>query len=200
MFEKVISDLKEIGATDLEIEQFTLFLGSIEKLINLKKDKFNRVLPLGDYIFDRWEKANFNNFSKGANIHDNTIIIGDVEVGENTWIGPNVMLEGVKKLKIGAYCSISAGCQIYTHNSVMWALTGGEFKDYEYAPTTIEDNCYLGPNVIVEKGITIGKCSIIGANSFVNKDIPPFSKAFGTPIKVVGSTKELIDNFLKDKK
>ena len=43
---------------------------------------------------------------------------------------------------------------------------------------------YIAPNVIIQKGITIENKVIIGANSFVNKDIPSNSKAYGTPIKI----------------
>ncbi|MEN8215383.1 MAG: DapH/DapD/GlmU-related protein [Pseudomonadota bacterium] len=73
--------------------------------------------------------------------------------------------------------------QIYSHDSVKWAISGGK-ESYEYAKTTIEDNCYIAPNVIIQKCITIGKGSIIGANSFVNKNIPLNSKAYGTPVKI----------------
>ena len=70
--------------------------------------------------------------------------------------------------------------QIYSHDSVQWAISGGT-EEYELEKTVIEDNCYIGPNVIISKGVRIGKGSILGANSFVNKHIPPYSKAYGNP-------------------
>ncbi|MEW6506958.1 MAG: acyltransferase [Bacteroidota bacterium] len=148
------------------------------------KKKFNRVLPLGDCIIDRWEKASFLGFGKGSTVYDNVLIIGDVVVGENTWIGPNVILDGSGGLKIGSNCSISAGVQIYSHDTVKWAVSGGK-EDYEYAKTTVEDNCYIAPNVIIAKGVKVGKSAIIGANSFVNKDVPPNTKAAGNPIRII---------------
>ncbi len=153
---------------------------------NLRKEKkrrYNMELSFGDYFIDRWEKAKYLGFGKGTSVYDNVLILGTVKVGENTWIGPNVILDGSGGLEIGSYCSISAGVQIYTHDSVKWAITGGK-KPYEYDKTKIGDNCYIGPNVIIQKGVCIGKGSIIGANSIVNKDIPQYSKAFGTPAKV----------------
>ncbi len=148
-----------------------------------KKEKFNRVLPFGDNFVDRAEKAEFLGFGKGTTVYDNVVVLGDVKVGENTWIGPNVILDGSGGLVIGSNCSISAGVQIYSHDSVNWALSGGKDK-YDYSKTFINDNCYIGPNVIIEKGISIGKGCIIGANSFVNQDIPDNSKAYGTPVKI----------------
>jgi acetyltransferase-like isoleucine patch superfamily enzyme len=104
-------------------------------------------------------------------------------VDENTWIGPFVVLDGSGGLKIGSNCSISAGVQIYSHDSVKWAVSGGK-EEYEYAKTIIGDNVYIGPNVIIQKGVKIGNNVIIGANSFVNKDMPDNSKAYGIPIKI----------------
>ncbi len=148
-----------------------------------KQEKFNRVLPFGDYFVDRWEKAKLLGFGEGTSVYDNVLIIGDVSVGKNTWIGPNVILDGSGGLSIGSYCSISAGVQIYSHDSIFWAISGGKVP-YQYAKTKIEDECYIGPNTIIQKGSTIGKGSMIGANSFVNKDIPPNSKAYGAPVKI----------------
>jgi len=149
----------------------------------LLKTQYNRVLPLGDYINDRWEKAQYLGFGKGTSIYDNVIVLGSVKVAENTWIGPNVILDGSGGLEIGSNCSISAGVQIYSHDSINWAISSGQ-DSYSYKETIIGDDCYIGPNVIIQKGITIGNKCIIGANSLVNKDVPDRCKAYGTPIKI----------------
>jgi acetyltransferase-like isoleucine patch superfamily enzyme len=153
-----------------------------QRLRQEQQEKFNRVLPFGDYVVDRWEKARYLGFGAGTSVYDNVVIIGAVRVGENTWIGPNVVLDGSGGLEIGSNCSISAGVQIYSHDSVQWAITGGTAK-YEYAPTAIGDNCYIGPNTIIQKGVVIGRGSIVGANSFVKWDVPERSKAYGNPAK-----------------
>ena len=96
----------------------------------------------------------------------------------------NTVLDGSGKLIIGSNCSISAGVQIYSHDSVKWAISAGK-SGYEYSGTTIEDNCYVGPNTIITKGVTIGKGTIIGANSFVNKSFSKGSKIAGNPAKTI---------------
>lgn len=148
------------------------------------KIEYNRVLPLNEMITDRWEKANFLGFGSRTSIYDSSFIFGNVVVGENTWIGPFTILDGIGGLTIGSNCSISAGVQIYTHDSVQWAITGG-VSPYEYASVTIGDNCYIGPNTIIAKGVSIGSGTIVGANSFVNKSLPPNSKAAGSPVRIL---------------
>ena len=150
------------------------------------KKEWNRTLPFDELLFDRWEKAKFLKAKKGSSVYHNSFVFGQVSIGKNTWIGPYTIIDGSGgKLKIGDFCSISSGVQIYTHNTVKWAITGGK-ATYEKNETTIGDCCYLGPYTVVTMGIKIGKCSIIGAHSLVNSDIPPYSIAFGTPAKVVG--------------
>ena len=109
---------------------------------------FQRFLPFGDYVVDRWEKARELGFGEGSSVYDSVLVLGSVEVGRNTWIGPFVVLDGSGGLRIGSHCSISAGVQIYTHDTVRWAVTGGKAAA-ERASTSIGDNCYLGPNVVV---------------------------------------------------
>jgi acetyltransferase-like isoleucine patch superfamily enzyme len=147
--------------------------------------RFKRHLPFGDYIVDRWEKARALGFGEGASVYDSAHIFGEVTVGEHSWIGPFTILDGSGGLSIGGHCSISAGVQIYTHDTVQWAISGG-VAEPERAPTRIGDNCYIGPNSVIARGVTIGDGSIIGAGSVVLHDIPPNSKAYGTPCRVMG--------------
>ncbi len=147
--------------------------------------RFGRSLPLADYVIDRWEKAKELGFGEGSSIYDGVVVLGDVQVGRNTWIGPFVILDGSGGLSIGSHCSIAAGVQIYSHDTVQWAVSGGS-AEYEHAATSIGDNCYIGPYTVVAKGIRIGNGCIVGAHSLVLSDIPDGSKAFGTPCRVIG--------------
>lgn len=149
-------------------------------------ERYTRTLPFGDYVVDRWEKAQELGFGKGTSIYDSSLVLGDVRVGEHTWIGPFTLLDGSGGgLEIGSHCSISAGVQIYTHDTVERSLSGSE-APIVTAPTRIGANCYIGPNSVIVKGVTIGDGVVIGANSLVLKDVPAGSKAFGTPCRVVG--------------
>ena len=147
--------------------------------------RFRRTLPFGDYVVDRWEKARALGFGEGASIYDSALVIGDVTVGAHSWIGPGVVLDGSGGLSIGAFCSISAGVQNYSHDTVAWATSGGT-APVEHAPTRIGDRCYIGPNTIIGKGVTIGDGCVIGAGSVVLADLPAGSRAAGAPCRIIG--------------
>lgn len=149
-----------------------------------KKRKYNRYLPFNELLIDRSRKARLLKFGKGTTIHDSSHVYGNVVVGKNTWIGPFTILDGSGGLKIGSNCSISTGVQIYSHDTVNWAISGGE-EPYEYASVVIENNCYVGPNAIIQKGVKLKVGTIVGANSFVNKNFPEGSKIAGNPAKLV---------------
>lgn len=147
--------------------------------------QWHRSLPFGDLVADRWERARVLGFGSGTSIYDSALVLGDVQVGEHTWIGPFTVLDGSGGLSIGSYCSISAGVQLYSHDTVLWAVSGG-MAEPDRAPTRIGSRCYIGPNTVVAKGVTIGDGCVIGAGSLVLQDIPTGSKAFGVPCRVRG--------------
>ena len=152
----------------------------------ITKEKFNRVLSFGEYVSDRWEKAKFLKFGENSSIYDSSLVYGDVQVGNNVWIGPFTILDGSgDRLKIGDNCHISAGVQIYTHDTLDRVLHNGEITK---SAVTIGCRCYIGPNCIISKGVNIGDNVVIGANSFVNKDIASDSKGFGSPFKLVSDS------------
>jgi acetyltransferase-like isoleucine patch superfamily enzyme len=155
-----------------------------EKLRDQMKRQFSRTVSFADYFTDRFERARYEGFGEGTSVYDNVLILGDVRVGRNTWIGPNVILDGRGGLTIGDYCSISASVQIYTHDTVRWSTSLGEVA-MEIRPTLIGNGVYIGPGSIVEMGVKIGDQAIIGALSLVNRDVPQKARAYGSPARVL---------------
>ncbi|MGF9764921.1 acyltransferase [Microvirga sp. 0TCS3.31] len=166
----------------------------LEQLIQLQKqlqmeklEKFKRRVSLGDLITDRWDNAREYGFGEGASCYDSVLILGEVIVGEHTWVGPNVILDGSGGLQIGRHCSISAGVHIYSHDTVRRTVSLGK-EPIDYSPTKIGNGVYIGPNTVIAKGVTIGDAAVIGAMSFVNCDVPAAMKAWGCPARVEGNT------------
>jgi acetyltransferase-like isoleucine patch superfamily enzyme len=154
-----------------------------EDILGLREafySKHGRHVSAGDLLFDRWETAKFLGFGEGSSCYNNVLVIGDVTVGKNTWIGPNVILDGSGGLEIGDYVSISAGVQIYTHDSVDWSTSLGK-ASVRRMGTKLGNGVYIGPNSVVQMGTSIGDGAIIGAMSFINSDVPAGAKFFGIP-------------------
>jgi acetyltransferase-like isoleucine patch superfamily enzyme len=148
--------------------------------------ELKRLPSLPDMVVDRWERAKMLGFAEGSNIYDNSLVIGDVRVGKECWIGPNTILDGSGDLSIGDFCTISAGVQIYSHDNVRQTLSSKKLP-IERKPTSIGNNVYIGPQAVIAKGITIGNNVVIGTFAFVNKDIPDNAIVMGQPAMQVGT-------------
>jgi len=170
--------------------------GLYQRLRTTTRERWHRDLPFDELLNDRWERAASLGFGDGTSIYHNSYVYGDVTVGEGTWIGPFTLLDGSGGLSIGDHCSISAGVHIYTHDTVRWALSGGQAEP-ERAPVRIEGCSYIGSQTVVTKGVTIGHHSVIGSCSLVNRDIPPYSIAFGVPCRRAGSVVVESDGSIK---
>lgn len=173
----------------MEIDQ------EIEAYLSKKREimlrDYHRILPSNELLFDRWEKAKLLNCGEHTSVYDSSIIMGDIRVGANVWIGPFTLIEGINGVvTIGDFCHISSGVQIVTHDSVEYVLTGGK-AEFKKGDVHIGSHTYVGGMSIITKNVTIGHHCVIGANSLVNKDIPDYTIAYGTPIRIVG--KVIID-------
>ncbi len=110
-----------------------------------------------------------------------------VRIGAGTFLNIGVMVAATDLVEIGSHCMFANGCFVTDgnhrfddpHKPVPWQ--GFTSK----GPTTVGDNVWCGANVVITSGVTVGERCVIGANSVVNRDLPPFSIAVGAPAKVV---------------
>jgi len=149
------------------------------------RSRFQRDLPLDELLGDRWERARSLGFGERASIYASAYVYGDVKVGEGTWIGPWVLLDGSGGLTIGAGCDISAGVQIYSHDTVERVLSEGR-REVAHAPVMVEDHCHVGAAAVILRGVTIGHHSVVGAAALVNRDVPPLTIVAGLPARPIG--------------
>ena len=171
---------------DSQLKELFLQFQALHKALG---DKFlsdlQRLPSFQDMLVDRWERAAMLGFGKGTNIYDNSLVIGQVTVGSECWIGPNTILDGSGQLTIGNGCTISAGVHIYTHDNVKQTLSAKALP-IERKATTIGNNVYIGPQAVITKGVTIGNNVVVATFAFVNKDVPDNTIVRGQPAKPVG--------------
>ena len=119
-------------------------------------------------------------------------------IGRNFFGNFNLTVQDDGEVTIGDHCSFGPNVTIVTPVHPM--LPGerramlnrdGEKKHMCYArPVHIGSDCWLGANVVVCPGVTIGEGCVIGAGSVVTRDIPPMSFAAGNPCRVIRTITE----------
>jgi acetyltransferase-like isoleucine patch superfamily enzyme len=110
-----------------------------------------------------------------------------IRIGSGAFLNVAVMVASLHLVEIGDHCMLANGCFVTdSHHRfddpdrpVPWQ--GFHSK----GPTRIGDNVWCGAGVVVTSGVTIGERAVIGANSVVTSDIPPFSVAAGAPARVL---------------
>lgn len=112
---------------------------------------------------------------------------GEFEFGDYTYIGSYSSWQSVKgcKIRIGKKCKISHNVRAYTQSAIADSDFSLDVIPQKKGNITIEDFAWIGANVLINPGITIGANSIIGANSVVTKDVLPFSIVGGVPAKLI---------------
>lgn len=126
------------------------------------------------------------------NMEENCVVLSPVytdygfytKIGHDTFINHNAYFMDGCGITIGSHCFIGPNCGMYTaiHATVAEERNQGLEKAL---PIVIGDNCWLGGDVTILPGVTIGDNTIIGAGSVVTKDIPANVIAVGNPCRVL---------------
>jgi acetyltransferase-like isoleucine patch superfamily enzyme len=140
-----------------------------------------------------------------------SIISGDVRIGQNTTLwGPNIqLLAQINPISIGNFCSIARDVTIqeYFHNHhklttyfIGRNVFGSDIKEEAVSKgeITIGNDVWIGTGCQIMSGVNIGHGVVIGANSTVTKDIPPYAIVGGVPAKIIGYrfSEEIIEELL----
>ena len=105
-----------------------------------------------------------------------------ITIGDGTYINMNCNFVDDGLIQIGERVMFGPAVTIATVGHPV----NPSMREYMYTdPVKIEDNCWIGANVTICPGVTIGKNSVIGAGSVVIHDIPENSVAAGNPCKVI---------------
>jgi acetyltransferase-like isoleucine patch superfamily enzyme len=98
-----------------------------------------------------------------------------LKLGKNTDIGAFTYMNAKCGIEIEEDVQIGSHCSIYSISTI----------DNKQGKIILKKNCKIGSHSVVMPGVTIGENSIIGAFSFVTKDIPDNVVAFGVPAKII---------------
>lgn len=110
-----------------------------------------------------------------------------ISIGSHCNFGQGVFLTGGGGIRIGDWVGLGPDAKIWSVNhrfdnpDVPWLSQGWEKKE-----VVIEDDVWLGANVFVMPGVTIGRGAIVSAGSVVTKSVPPYAIVAGNPGRVAG--------------
>jgi len=154
-------------AANIRIRCFSQFLSP-------KNIHFSGKASLGKFAFFSAEGGYIeigDNFFSNNNLHLNASVNGEIIIGENVLVGPNVVLRTA---------------------SHKFAANGKPIKDqgHSFGNIIIEDNVWLGANCIVLPNVVIGKGSVVAAGALVNKNVSPFTLVGGVPAKTIKNLKK----------
>lgn len=172
---------------------------------NLKK---NATIEGSEHMFAPHSRVGLLDGAKNKNVilKNHTWLFGQVFVEGNgifimheySKMGFNCIVQCVDRIEIGAYTAIAdnttfCDCNNHPLNPEFRKLmrTSDYYSDLRlwkhsvHAPIIIGENCWIGPNVRICKGVTIGDNSIVGACSVVTKSVPANCIVAGNPAKIV---------------
>jgi len=146
-----------------------------------------KYISIGDNFFslhslriEAWDTYQGEKFSPEIIIGDNVCMNTDCHIGciNKVVIGNNVLMASRIYISDHSHGKISKEAL---------ELPPAKRKLYSRGPVIIEDNVWIGEGVCILPGVTVGKNSIIGANSVVTKSIPPNSIIAGIPAIILQS-------------
>ncbi|MBR3677787.1 MAG: acyltransferase [Alistipes sp.] len=106
-------------------------------------------------------------------------------LGENIYIGPNAWFSLRGKCTIGSGTIFGPRCKIHTSNHNYEGAMLPYDHIYKVKDVTIGENVWIGADVSIMPGVTIGEGAVIAACSCVSKDVPPLAVVGGNPIKII---------------
>lgn len=103
----------------------------------------------------------------------------NLKLGRDTDIGAFTYINAKNTVVIGDGAQIGSHCSIYSVSTI----------DGKEGKVELKKNCKIGSHSVIMPGVSVGENSVIGALSFVNKDIPPNVIACGVPAKIIKKLK-----------
>jgi len=127
----------------------------------------------------RWVWIGTNN---GLRCHE-----GELYIGDNTIFGTGNTVNCYTGIYIGPECLFADNVYIVDFDHNYWdPVIAIRSQGITKKPVRLEGDIWVGEKVSILRGVTVGRGSVIGAMSLVNRDVPPYAVVGGVPAKVLG--------------
>lgn len=155
-------------------------------------------------------KSSFHSIGKNVIFHplNSTFSYKNISIGDNVGIAERAFFNAtISHIYLGSNIAIAPNVTIRGGNH-RYDIIGKWITDYEESdkrkeddePVYIQDDCWIGTNVVILKGVTIGRGSIVAAGALVNKSCPPYSIIGGIPAKILKFRWDSLEEILQHEK
>ncbi len=133
--------------------------------------------PLTQQSIERFENWVYPEINEGEPTKYNWVVQhkDNLKLGYKTDVGAFTYINAKHGVVIEDYVQIGSHCSIYSTSTI----------DNKNGPVRLGKNCKIGSHSVIMPGVTMGENSIIGAMSFVNRDIPANVLAVGVPVQII---------------
>ena len=144
--------------------------------------KFNLATPFSEEYFSLMKELFYNQIGENSIIYNQLTVVRpkNVTIGKNVTVMNGVLMMSAGGITIEDNVMIAANVQLISNNHDPYDRYVITCK-----PILIKEGAWIGAGATILPGVTIGKYAIIGANSIVNKNIPDYGVAVGSPAKVI---------------
>ena len=127
-----------------------------------------------DWKYPEFDDKGMTRWNWMCQHHENLKLGQKTDIGAFTYINATYGVEIQEDVQIGSHCSI------YSLSTI----------DDKKGKVTIKKNARIGSHSLIMPGVTVGENSVVGAFSFVTKDVPDNVTVFSIPKKVIGQRKQ----------
>lgn len=154
------------------------------------------IIRLFDWAYRKSELQRYNqlrkryDLDKSFRFNGKDILMygeGRIRIGPGSYVGGFSTLQSSKgyEIVIGSHCRISHNVRFYTSSNVAdQNFVSPEVKKF-FGSISVDDGVWIGANAFISPGVTLGRNSIIGANSVVTKDVEENAIVGGVPARLI---------------
>ena len=194
MFKKILSKVivlsLKLKGIDIDSSAIILKFPALKIRGNPKNIKIGKVLIMGEIDLRIRENGKIE-IEDGCKIEKDCRLVsardGIIKISENSTITIGAIINGGSDVIIGKNCVLGPRAIINANDHKFEGKELIRNQGFIHKKVVIEDDCWFGANVVVNKGVIIKKGSVVGACSLVTKDTEEYSINFGVPSKKIKS-------------
>lgn len=180
----------------MRISNFLVFFHAWFICKTSRIDRVNTILSRSDRLVTGFMLRSMKaRIGKDTDIESYLMIHGaykdysNLTIGDRCHIGKDVFLDLSAPINLEDEVTISMRSVILTHIDVGRSPLGKDLYPTRKKEVFLSKGCYIGANVTILMGVTVGECSVVAAGSVVTEDVPPYTVVAGSPAKAVKNLK-----------